>query len=163
VIKDREAFSTLMKKLNSTETWTEERKQRQRESMRKAVEKFPEAFNSGNRGRVKQMKVDGINVQGTWEFDFYCWCKEQNLLISRVVTPFAYEFNGRKNYFPDFYLSDFDLYVEIKGYRTEKDNAKWKQFPNELAVVQLKEINSIRKRTFSLEDLLGCKLCWRNC
>ena len=32
---------------------------------------------------------------------------------------------GRKrNYIPDFYLPDYDMYIEVKGYWT--DRAKWK-------------------------------------
>jgi hypothetical protein len=30
---------------------------------------------------------------------------------------------------PDFYLIESDTYVEVKGYKTEKDEAKWNQFP----------------------------------
>jgi hypothetical protein len=30
-----------------------------------------------------------------------------------------------------FYLLDSDEYIEIKGYKTEKDVAKWEQFSND--------------------------------
>lgn len=43
---------------------------------------------------------------------------------------FAYIFEGKeRKYTPDFYLVDSDEYVEIKGYKTDKDAAKWEQFP----------------------------------
>ena len=34
-------------------------------------------------------------------------------------------------YFPDFYLKEFDLYIEIKAFSKEKDKLKWEQFPND--------------------------------
>lgn len=37
-------------------------------------------------------------------------------------------------YTPDFYLPDLDLYIEVKGYETDKDRSKWSQFTNNLEV-----------------------------
>ena len=37
--------------------------------------------------------------------------------------------NSQRYYTPDFYLPDEDIYIEIKGYKTIKDEAKWSQFP----------------------------------
>jgi hypothetical protein len=34
-------------------------------------------------------------------------------------------------YFPDFYLPETEEYIEIKGYKTERDEAKWKYFPKD--------------------------------
>jgi predicted nuclease of restriction endonuclease-like RecB superfamily len=56
---------------------------------------------------------------------------------------------GDRTYFPDFYIESLDLYVEIKGYETERDRAKWFQFPHKLVVLKLDEINQIKNGTFS--------------
>ena len=45
---------------------------------------------------------------------------------------FLYNFEGVVHrYTPDFYLTDLKQYVEIKGYKTAKDQAKWDQFPKD--------------------------------
>ena len=48
----------------------------------------------------------------------------------------------------DFYISDLDLYVEIKGYETEKDRCKWRDFPHKLIVLKKEEY-----KLFDLENL----------
>jgi hypothetical protein len=56
--------------------------------------------------------------------------------------------NGKRKYFPDFFLEDLNLYIEIKGYETDRDKAKWSQFPQRLRVIRKKEICDIQKGIF---------------
>ena len=60
---------------------------------------------------------------------------------------FEYNFENKvRHYTPDFYLTDSDTYIEIKGFKTEKDDAKWKQFSKKLIVLtkaELKELGII--------------------
>jgi hypothetical protein len=42
-------------------------------------------------------------------------------------------------YTPDFYLNAIDTYIEIKGYETDKDRAKWSQIPVDIKFQVLKE------------------------
>ena len=59
---------------------------------------------------------------------------------------FSYSFDGKeRKYKPDFYLIDEDVYVEIKGYKTDKDTAKWLQFPThrKLKVLMKKELKEL--------------------
>lgn len=46
-------------------------------------------------------------------------------------------------YFPDFYLSDYDIYIEVKGYKRERDICKWNAVKNLLVITKLemKHIN----------------------
>jgi hypothetical protein len=53
-----------------------------------------------------------------------------------------------RNYIPDFYLPDFDIYLEVKGYWT--DAAKWKmrdimvRYPGKIRLLEsLKEISEL--------------------
>lgn len=39
-----------------------------------------------------------------------------------------------------FYLINEDLYIEIKGYETSKDEAKWSQFSKKLKIIFGKEL-----------------------
>lgn len=128
--------------------WTQEMKTRHSIAMKKAVEKHPESYTSSNRGRTKQFLVDGIKLQGKWELEFYQYCKNKNILIERSNEWFEYEWNGTRKYFPDFYLPAFNLYVEVKGYETERDRAKWRDFPKQLKVIRKSDIMNIRKGCF---------------
>jgi hypothetical protein len=41
---------------------------------------------------------------------------------------------------PDFYVADFNAYLEIKGHETELDRCKWSQFQHNLIVWKKKEL-----------------------
>ena len=118
------------------------------EAMKRAVEKNPDAYTSANRGRTKQIIVDGIKFQGQWEVDFYLWAKQAGLNPTRSDRGFKYEWNGERTYYPDFYIESKDLYVEVKGYETERDRSKWLQFPEKLCIIKEKEIRQIREGCF---------------
>jgi hypothetical protein len=128
--------------------WTEEMRKKHSESMKKAVEENPESYTSSNRGRTKQIVYNDIKFQGNWELEFYKYCEKNHIKVERVNVWFEYEWNGIRKYFPDFYLPDYDLYIEIKGYETDKDHAKWTQFPKKLKVIKKKEIFAIKKGCF---------------
>lgn len=57
--------------------------------------------------------------------------------------------NGWHLYFPDFYLPDYNLYVEVKGYETERDRCKWAVVKNLLTIKQ-KELIMIKANKFTL-------------
>jgi hypothetical protein len=120
------------------------------EVMKRVVANNPEAYTSSNRGRTKQIIYKGIKFQGSWELIFYKWCEDNNVACERNVEGFAYEWNGTRTYFPDFYLPSYDSYVEVKGYKTDQDDAKWKQFPKKLLVVVKKDIDNIKKDCYNI-------------
>jgi len=128
--------------------WTQEQKDNHSRVMKLAVENNPQAYTSANRGRTKQYTIDGITLQGKWEVDFYLWAKGQGLEPIRPVEGFRYEWNGVRTYYPDFYISALDVYVEVKGYETDRDRAKWLQFPKKLCIIKEYEIKEIRKGCF---------------
>jgi len=132
---------------------TNETKRKLSNSMKMAVLANPESYSSSNRGRTNQFIIDGIKLQGKWELDFYLWAKAEGLNPERPSVGFKYTWNGDRTYFPDFYLPSLDVYVEVKGYETERDNAKWAQFPKKLSVIKAKEIKEIRKGIFNKATL----------
>jgi hypothetical protein len=139
-----EKISTASKK----QVWSEEKKAKQSISMKKAVENNPDSYTSSNRGRTKQIIYNGIKFQGQWELIFYKWCISNNLDVIRPNEWFDYTWNGNRKYNPDFYIPSLDLYVEVKGFETERDKAKWLQFPKKLRIIKLKEIKEIEKGCF---------------
>lgn len=62
---------------------------------------------------------------------------------------FTYTWNGERTYFPDFYIESLDLYVEVKGYETDRDRAKWLHFPKKLCIIKAAEIKKIRQGSFA--------------
>lgn len=85
----------------------------------------------------------GYWCDSSWELAWVIYNLDHEIKFERTVRGFEYEFEGKKHkYYPDFKLED-GSYVEIKGYKTEKDNAKWKKFPFKIKILfeeNLKEI-----------------------
>ena len=127
---------------------SDETKKKLSESMKKAVLSNPEAYSSSNRGRTKQIIVDDIKLQGQWEVDFYLWAKAEGLNPKRPHEAFKYEWNGDRWYHPDFYIPSLDTYIEVKGYETDRDRAKWLTFPKKLRIIREKDIKQIRQGCF---------------
>ena len=76
-------------------------------------------------------RYNGVDLHGKWELNYAKWLDKNQIKWQRCKDSFSYEFDGKtRRYTPDFYLIDTDEYVEIKGYKTEKDDAKWSQFPS---------------------------------
>ena len=133
---------------NLTHRHSEETKKKLSESMKRAVLANPESYSSSNRGRTKQIIVDGIKLQGQWEVDFYIWARDLGLEPRRPTEAFKYEWHGERWYHPDFYIPSLDMYVEVKGYETDRDRAKWLTFPKKLRIIKEIEIKQIRKGIF---------------
>ena len=106
---------------------TVEQKQKHAEAMKRAVHRNPKSFSGGyNRGRVKTMVCsNGFVVLGNWERSFVEFCIEHDIKVEQPNSGFSYQWNGKRTYFPDFYLPETDQWVEIKGLQTERDLAKW--------------------------------------
>jgi hypothetical protein len=146
--KVSEETKKKLSEASKKQVWSEERRQNHSIAMKKAVEENPDSYTSSNRGRTKQIIFDGIKFQGQWELEFYLYCKKNNIQIERTNEYFEYEWNGSRKYFPDFFLSEKNLYIEVKGYETERDRAKWSAFPKKLKVIGKEEIAKIRKGCF---------------
>ena len=148
-IEQRAQKSKIMK-----EWWTDERRKKQSEKMKEVVSSNPNSYKGRNRGKVRKVEIDGIVVTGNWEAEFYRWAKEKNLNPQQCDRGFTYHFSGERTYYPDFWLGSIDVYVEVKGYETEKDRCKWSQFPKSLVIIKRKEIDEIKNSTFTVEKLV---------
>ena len=135
-------------------SWTTEQKQNQSKIMLKVAKENPDSYSAGNQGRAKTYIIDGIKLKGTWEVKFYTWCKNNNIDIQRPTEGFSYIYeNKTRTYYPDFFLPDFNKFIEVKGYETERDKCKWSYFPHELSIIRQKEITQINKNQFSINFL----------
>ena len=81
---------------------------------------------------AKKMHYDynGADLHGKWKVAFAKFLDKEGVSWIRCRESFPYFFEGvQKRYTPDFYLPETDEYIEIKGFKTAKDEAKWSQFP----------------------------------
>ena len=81
-----------------------------------------------------------------WEVLFAQFLDKYNILWVRN-TNYSFEYIYKKSihkYYPDFYLPDFDLYIEIKGFFSNKDINKWEQFTKNLDIYDSKDLYELR-------------------
>lgn len=121
--------------------------------MRQAVLDNPDSYSKKNvSGRVKMIEYNGNTYKGMWECVFAKYLTENNIKFLQPSSPFPYEFEGKWHlYFPDFYLEDLNVYVEVKGYERPRDLAKWNSVEN-LIVVKQKHIDLIKSGNYSIFD-----------
>lgn len=110
-------------------------------------------------GRCKKILINTknagvISVDGSWEEIFAHFLDSLNIKWQRNIQRFDYnnEYGVRSKYTPDFYIAEYDLYVEVKGYETAKDRCKWVDFPHKLRIIRKSDIKDIRNKRFILES-----------
>lgn len=83
-----------------------------------------------------------IKVDGTWELKVAKHLDKINVKWIRNTRRFDYvNLTGKKStYQPDFYIYDWNSYLEVKGYETELDRCKWSQFKESLIIWRKKDI-----------------------
>lgn len=143
--------------------WTVEKRKEQSDWMKiqaqRNLDNYPDSYLHKNIfGRSKKTLYKNEWMHSSWELEFAMWLDSIQVEWTKKVPYFTYDWDGSvRRYFPDFYLKEFDLYVEVKGYQTERDIAKWKCIPN-LAIVKEKEIKAIKEKKFELSQLLNGKV-----
>jgi hypothetical protein len=94
---------------------------------------------SFSKSRTHEYK--GIKLHGMWEVKYAKFLDEQGIKWRRPTEKFKYSFEGKDSYYtPDFFLIEQNLYIEIKGYKVLRDEAKWSQFPLNLKVITGKDL-----------------------
>ena len=88
----------------------------------------------------KRIIYKGVELHCSWELRYAIYLDEHNIEWIRCVERFPYYYKGAWHYYtPDFYLLKTMEYVEIKGFATERDYAKWNHFPKDKKLLVLKE------------------------
>lgn len=96
-------------------------------------------------GRGKMGWYRGIYCNSTWELAWVIYSLDNNIKFKRNNEGFEYQFgNNKYKFYPDFILED-GRYVEIKGWVTNKDNAKFNYFPHHLIILKKVEMEPILK------------------
>lgn len=117
---------------------------------RKKMSKFGGLkLNAGRCKHIKYTMKDGrvVDIQGTWELKFVEFLDAKGISWDRNRVGYKYVFDGKeKLYFPDFIITNVGsapIFIEVKGFETDKDRAKWKQFPFPLQIVKKTEIQDL--------------------
>lgn len=95
-------------------------------------------------GRCRWFEVSGQRVQGTWERDLALKLDQSGIAWVKCAKSILYHMDGKdRRYTPDFYLPEFDLYVELKGFWWGDDRRKmaavFQQHPDLRLIVVEKE------------------------
>lgn len=129
---------------------SEEEREMRKRVMQEVVQKHPDSYTKNNVvGRVRNIKYGENILKGSWEVLVATWLDSHNIKWEHEVKSFEYEWNGKRKYYPDFYLPELDLFIEVKGYETERDRCKWKVVTN-LVVIKKAEIEKIKQGIFTL-------------
>ena len=86
---------------------------------------------------ILAQKLDEIDVK---------WIRDNTLKL-----PYITRGRRKRKYIPDFYLPDYNLYIEVKGYWTDAARHKMKdvqeRYPNSFLILEsLEEISKVNRR-----------------
>ena len=140
--------------------WDLERRKRHSDTMIKASILYPDSYSSNNVcGRTKLIEtIDSFNnktkLNGNWEYLVSLLLNELEIKWTNKISEKIYYIweNKKRIYYPDFYLPEFDIYIEVKGYERPRDLAKWEAIKDKLIVFKKKEINTIKSLVSHLID-----------
>lgn len=86
-------------------------------------------------GRGKKGWYKGYWCSSSWELAFIIYNLEHDIKFERNSLGFEYEFDGKRHkYYPDFIMED-KTYIEVKGYKSAKWNAKKDSFVGSLKII----------------------------
>lgn len=101
-------------------------------------------------GRCKKIKYESrlsgiVSLDGTWEFKVAQYLDSIGVIWIRNTDRFSYSnLSDKQSYYtPDFYVYDWNSYLEIKGYETDLDRTKWIQFKNPLIVWKKEDLTKL--------------------
>jgi hypothetical protein len=94
--------------------------------------------------------VDGkqVSMDSTWEVVMAMRLDELNIKWERdenMKLPYLMRSGRKRNYIPDFYLPEYDAYIEVKGYMTESAKHKMKSVLeiNDVKIIMLTSLIEI--------------------
>jgi len=144
-------------------TWskmTDDQKSKFRLSHTQCINKRYESGWMPKAGRCKKIKFNSkiageVSLDGTWELEVAKYLDENDIEWRRNTKRFEYknEEDCKSFYTPDFYILEHDIFIEVKGYETEKDRCKWRDFPNKINIFKSKELKKI-KLNLDFEQIL---------
>ena len=94
--------------------------------------------------KCRQHDYAGEKFDGSWELKLAQWFDQNEVPWVRNKRMFPYEHEGKtRSYTPDFYMPAADCFVEVKGWKTPKDEAKWNAFTGRLIVLAGSDLQAL--------------------
>lgn len=141
---------------------TPEYRQKQSLRMKQAVLDHPESYSDKNVvGRSKHFEVNGVRFNSTWEYIVAQYLDLHNIKWTRKgIKPIPYLWNDAWHlYFPDFLIETDNIYIEVKGYETERDRAKWQYSDKPVLVIKKKEVDMINNNLYNVQEEINKCAC----
>lgn len=139
--------------LKGNKIWQNLSEQQKKDLADNARQQIVKRYESGwmpRAGRCKKYKyvsptAGEVRLDGSWELAVAKWLDSQGYNWKRNTRRFQYiNLKGSISfYIPDFWVDEFSAYLEVKGYETELDRCKWKQFTENLIVWKKEELRNI--------------------
>jgi hypothetical protein len=146
----RLALAERMSEFNK-QYWNENTRNKHSLRMKQVVKENPDSYSSNNvSGRVKMYEINSstglTKVKGKWELAVAEWLNQNKIRWTNKIEPFPYYWNNSWHlYFPDFHLLDSDELIEVKGFETDRDRAKWSAVTKKLIIVNEEIINDLEQ------------------
>lgn len=116
--------------------WSKTAKEKHKIRMQQAVLDHPASYSGYNRWKRRAVKYGGHLFHSAWEVRAVKYFENAGIDVRPNQKAFNYEWKGSRRYTPDLYLPRYKTFVEVKGWRTERDECKWRDFPGRLLVVE---------------------------
>lgn len=115
-----------------------------RKHLSKSMKKVYSKYTIRKPKKSKYGYYKGVWCDSSWELAYLIYVKDFGFNIIRNKTGFRYMWeNSEHTYFPDFYNIDSDTYIEIKGFKSNRDTEKIAQFNHKLIVLEKEDMNFI--------------------
>lgn len=140
--KAKEMKKEISIRVSLNHNWKSFSDEKKNEIRNKNRKKILERYKAGWQpvcGRTSKIEytshvAGNIFLDGTWELRSAIFLDNLEVKWIRNKKRFEYYNTIRgtlSTYCPDFYVYDWNTYIEVKGYTTELDWIKWSQFPEE--------------------------------
>lgn len=83
----------------------------------------------------KYLKYNNLFFHSSWEVKFAQWCDKNK--IKWFYEPKAFDL-GNTTYTPDFYLSEFNIYIEVKGFWRDDALKKFEEFKQKYCGIKIR-------------------------
>ncbi|QGZ16041.1 hypothetical protein Kuja_0500 [Vibrio phage vB_VchM_Kuja] len=139
--------------------WTDQRRKAHSERMKRAVSENPSSYSSNNVCGRNCIEYRGHKLKGNWELLVAKWLDANNIEWEGETHPQEYIWRESPHlYFPDFYLPAYECFIEVKGYKTERDECKWAYCTKPLYIIRGEHIKLLDTNTFdTIKELIRYK------
>jgi len=112
--------------------------------------KFFRGKNHPNFGIIthtKYLKYKEIYMHSSWETAFAKWCDNHNIQWLYESKTFDL---GNITYTPDFYLPEFNFYIEVKGFWRDDAKIKFEEFKQKYCGERIKIVDKIELQSIGV-------------